>query len=128
MACSFHDKQINAKKYEWKFGSVQVLLVGDCININSSKLSSIKRLLSGLNTLPVMLKNLSTVDEEAGTVRNLLAIIEISGNFDERLFQYINGSLCISVHVHQGTIDLIFPTVLFSSFNNDRIIHKDIYS
>ena len=29
--CTFYDKQINAKKYEWKFGSVQVLLVGDCI-------------------------------------------------------------------------------------------------
>ena len=28
--CTFYDKQINAKKYEWKFGSVQVLLVGDC--------------------------------------------------------------------------------------------------
>ena len=29
--CTFYDKQINAKKYEWKFGSVQVLLVGECI-------------------------------------------------------------------------------------------------
>ena len=31
LVCTFYDKQINAKKYEWKFGSVQVLLVGDCI-------------------------------------------------------------------------------------------------
>ena len=29
--CAFYDKQINLKKYERKFGSVQVLLVGDCI-------------------------------------------------------------------------------------------------
>ena len=28
--CTFYDKQINAKKYEWKFGSVQALLVGAC--------------------------------------------------------------------------------------------------
>ena len=34
---TFHDKQINAKKYEWKFVSVQVLLVGDCIqNCNAT--------------------------------------------------------------------------------------------
>ena len=31
LECTFYDKQINAKKYEWEFGSVQVLLVGDCI-------------------------------------------------------------------------------------------------
>ena len=31
LACTFYDKQKNAKKYEWKFDSVQVLLVGDCI-------------------------------------------------------------------------------------------------
>ena len=30
LVCTFYDKQINAKKYEWKFGSVQVLLLGDC--------------------------------------------------------------------------------------------------
>ena len=30
---TFYDKQINAKKYEWKLGSVQVLLGGDCIYI-----------------------------------------------------------------------------------------------
>ena len=30
LVCTFYDKQINAKKYEWKFGSLQVLLVGDC--------------------------------------------------------------------------------------------------
>ena len=30
LVCTFYDKQINAKKYEWKFGSVQILLVGDC--------------------------------------------------------------------------------------------------
>ena len=30
LVCTFYDKQINAKKYERKFGSVQVLLVGDC--------------------------------------------------------------------------------------------------
>ena len=32
LECTFYDKQINVKKYEWKFGSVQILLVGDCIN------------------------------------------------------------------------------------------------
>ena len=31
LECTFYDKQINVKKYEWKFGSVQTLLVGDCI-------------------------------------------------------------------------------------------------
>ena len=31
LVCTFYDKQINAKKYEWEFGSVQVLLVGDSI-------------------------------------------------------------------------------------------------
>ena len=31
LVCTFYDKQINVKKYEWKFGSVQILLVGDCI-------------------------------------------------------------------------------------------------
>ena len=30
LVCTFYDKQINAKKYEWEFGSVQALLVGDC--------------------------------------------------------------------------------------------------
>ena len=35
LVCTFFDKQINAKKYEWKFGSVQVLLVGDCITQNN---------------------------------------------------------------------------------------------
>ena len=34
LVCTFSDKQINAKKYEWKFGSVQVLLVGDCIRFH----------------------------------------------------------------------------------------------
>ena len=29
LVCTFYDKQINTKKYEWKFESVQVLLVGD---------------------------------------------------------------------------------------------------
>ena len=33
LLCTFYDKQINAKKYEWKFGSVQILLVGNCILI-----------------------------------------------------------------------------------------------
>ena len=33
--CTFYDKQINAKKYEWKFGSVQVLLVGDCTSFSN---------------------------------------------------------------------------------------------
>ena len=33
LECTFYDKQINVKKYEWKFGSVQILLVGDCIYI-----------------------------------------------------------------------------------------------
>ena len=28
---TIYDKQINATKYEWKFGSVQILLLGDCI-------------------------------------------------------------------------------------------------
>ena len=31
LECTFYDKQINVKKYELKFGSVQILLVGDCI-------------------------------------------------------------------------------------------------
>ena len=31
LVCTLFDKQMNAKKYEWKFGSVQLLLVGDCI-------------------------------------------------------------------------------------------------
>ena len=31
LVCAFYDKQINVKKYEWKFGSVQILLVGDCM-------------------------------------------------------------------------------------------------
>ena len=31
LECTFYDKQINVKKYEWKFGSVPILLVGDCI-------------------------------------------------------------------------------------------------
>ena len=30
LVCTFYDKQINAKKYQWKFVSVQVLLVGYC--------------------------------------------------------------------------------------------------
>ena len=30
---NFIDKQIIAKKYEWKFGPVQTLLVGDCRNV-----------------------------------------------------------------------------------------------
>ena len=34
LECTFYDKQINVKKYECKFGSVQILLVGDC-TINS---------------------------------------------------------------------------------------------
>ena len=31
LECTFYDKQINVKKYKWKFGSVETLLVGDCI-------------------------------------------------------------------------------------------------
>ena len=31
LVCTFNEKQINVKKYEWKFGSVQILLVGDCM-------------------------------------------------------------------------------------------------
>ena len=31
LECTFYDKQINVKKYEWNFGPVQILLVGDCI-------------------------------------------------------------------------------------------------
>ena len=38
LECTFYDKQINVKKYEWKFGSVQILLVGDCINYRQSEL------------------------------------------------------------------------------------------
>ena len=30
---TFYEKQINAKKYEWEFGSVLLLLVCDCINM-----------------------------------------------------------------------------------------------
>ena len=30
LVCTFYNNQINAKKYEWKFESVQILLVGDC--------------------------------------------------------------------------------------------------
>ena len=39
LECTFYDKQINVKKYEWKFGSVQILLVGDCIK-EYTKISS----------------------------------------------------------------------------------------
>ena len=42
LVCTLNDKHINAKKYEWKFGSVQVLLVGDCIILQISPLISIK--------------------------------------------------------------------------------------
>ena len=31
LVCTFYNKQIIAKKYEWEFESVQVRLVGDCI-------------------------------------------------------------------------------------------------
>ena len=31
LECTFYDNQINVKKNELKFGSVQILLVGDCI-------------------------------------------------------------------------------------------------
>ena len=31
LECTFYDKQMNVKKYELKFGSVQILLVGECI-------------------------------------------------------------------------------------------------
>ena len=45
LECTFYNKQINVKKYEWKFGSVQILLVGDCICITciSYKISSERR-------------------------------------------------------------------------------------
>ena len=29
--CTFYNKQINAKKYEWKFGSVQILMARQCM-------------------------------------------------------------------------------------------------
>ena len=29
LVCTLYDKQINAKKYDWKFGSVQIILLGD---------------------------------------------------------------------------------------------------
>ena len=38
LECAFYDKQINAKKYEWKFESVQTLLVGDCIYVFMSRI------------------------------------------------------------------------------------------
>ena len=31
LVCTFYNKQINAKKYEWKFGSVQILRARQCI-------------------------------------------------------------------------------------------------
>ena len=46
--CTFYDKQINAKKYEWKFGCVQILLVGDCINIYSGVRVIAGRILHGI--------------------------------------------------------------------------------
>ena len=33
LECTFYDKQINVKKYELKFGSVQILLEGECSRI-----------------------------------------------------------------------------------------------
>ena len=40
LVCTIYDKQINAKKYEWEFGFVQVLLVGDCITVR--RLSTVR--------------------------------------------------------------------------------------
>ena len=34
LVCTFYNKQINAKKYEWKFGSVQILMARQCIRIH----------------------------------------------------------------------------------------------
>ena len=31
LVCTFYNKQINAKKYEWKFVSVQILMARQCI-------------------------------------------------------------------------------------------------
>ena len=31
LVCTFYNKQINAKKYEWKFGSVQILMARECM-------------------------------------------------------------------------------------------------
>ena len=33
--CTFYDKQINAKKYECKFGSVQILMARQCMSVCS---------------------------------------------------------------------------------------------
>ena len=40
LVCTFYDKQLNANKYEWKFGSVQVLLVGHCTNSYQAEYNS----------------------------------------------------------------------------------------
>ena len=32
--CIFYNKQINTKKYEWKFGSVEILMARQC-SLNS---------------------------------------------------------------------------------------------
>ena len=31
LVCTFYNKQINAKKYEWKFRSVQILMARQCV-------------------------------------------------------------------------------------------------
>ena len=31
LVCTFYNTQINAKKYEWKFGSVQIIMARQCI-------------------------------------------------------------------------------------------------
>ena len=38
LVCTFYTKQINAKKYEWKFGSVQILMARQCTKSESEKL------------------------------------------------------------------------------------------
>ena len=40
LVCTFYNKQINAKKYEWKFRSAQILMARQCTSFNYNSILS----------------------------------------------------------------------------------------
>ena len=79
LVCTFYNKQINAKKYEWKFGSVQILMARQCIftyNTNIFTLIDISNVFQMLHSYCTNILLLLTIHNTGGYLLNFLNLNE----------------------------------------------------
>ena len=70
LVCTFYNKQINAKKCEWKFGSVQILMARQCICISQHYVYIVQSCLClSLVGLKAHVLNVSDKEKSLGCLR-----------------------------------------------------------